>query len=198
MRDVGIFCGTFNPVHWGHLFFAEYGRDEFGLDKVIFVTSPNPPHRRLDLLDAEARHEMVEAACSTNPSFEASRMEIDRQGPSYTVDTLREFRRQFQEGIRLNLLIGQDNLSALHEWHEADVLVTLCRILVAPRHTDVTSADLERELPPGSSCDVIHAPQIPVSGSLIRRRLRAGRSVLYMVTPEVNDLLVSRRHFLED
>lgn len=197
MREIGIFCGTFNPIHWGHLFLAEYARDQYGLEKVMIVTSPAPPHRSHGLLDGELRHEMVTAAVAANPSFEASRIELDRRGPSYTVDTLRAYRQKYGEKVRLNLLIGQDNLPHLKTWHEPEVLLSLARLLVAPRHQDVTRADLEQQLPAGTACDVIQAPRIPVSGSQIRQRLKEGRSVLYMVVPEVYRLLVDRKHYLD-
>ena len=195
MKELGIFCGTFNPVHWGHLFLAEYARDQFQLEKVILVTSPSPPHRFEELLPAEDRFEMVAAAAACNANFEASRLELDRQGPSYTVDTLRYFHSLYGDSVRLNLIIGQDNLHQLKTWKEPDVLLSLCRLLVAPRHAEVKREDMEACLPAGSVCDVVGAPRIPVSGSKVRERIKEGRSVLYMVTQEVDEILRKRHHY---
>lgn len=196
MRELGVFCGTFNPMHWGHLMLAEFARDQFKLEKVIVVTSPNPPHRNDLLLDAELRHEIVEAACRDNPHFFPSRLELDRKGPSYTVDTLRSLAEQEKNSeLRLNLLVGQDNLKYLKDWHESEVLFKLCRILVAPRTSTVTKEDLQSELPDDATFALIDFPQLPVSSSLIRSRLRDGRTVNYLVPPAVNAIIESKSLF---
>lgn len=195
MKELGIFCGTFNPIHWGHLLLAEFARDEFNLEKVIFVTSPSPPHRNDGLLNAEMRHELVTAACKSNADFEPSRIELERTGPSYTVDTLRAFKAQFGDNVRLNLLLGQDNLIGLKDWHEADSLFALCRILVASRQSSVTREILNSLLPANAQFELINFPQVPVSSSMIRQRLREKKSVLFLVTKEVNQLLLSNKHY---
>lgn len=174
---------------------AEYCRDLFQLEKMILVTSPNPPHRSVGLLDGAARHELVEAACRENPNFEASRIELDRQGPSYTVDTLRAFKKQFGDSTRLNLLIGQDNAPHLSSWHDYQDLLKLARLLVAPRNHEVTREEVAAELPSGAEFELARAPLIPVSGSEIRQRLLQGHSVMYMVTPQVNRLVLERGYF---
>lgn len=192
MREIGVFCGTFNPIHWGHLMLAEFARDQFGLEKVIIVTSPNPPHRRQDLLDAELRYELVKVACQDNPYFEASRLELDRGGPSYTVDTLRTIKQQEEGELRLNFLLGQDNLPLIKEWHEASVLFSLCRLLIATRSSAVTREEVSAELPSAATFDLIEFPQVPVSSSNIRTRIRAGKTILYLVPPAVNEIIESR------
>ncbi|MBX9685525.1 MAG: nicotinate-nucleotide adenylyltransferase, partial [Candidatus Obscuribacterales bacterium] len=196
MREIGVFCGTFNPMHWGHLMLAEFARDQHKLEKVIVVTSANPPHRHEDLLDAEQRHLLVEAACRDNPYFQASRIELDRSGPSYTVDTLRKIRHE-QNGneIRLNLIVGQDNLPYLKEWHEAEELFALCRILVATRTSTVSKEEVSKELPEASSFELIDFPKVPVSSSLIRERIRLGKTIMYLVPPQVAKIIEARSFF---
>ena len=196
MREIGVFCGTFNPIHWGHLMLAEFARDQFNLEKVIVITSPNPPHRHQDLLEAETRHELVIAACQTNAYFEPSRLELDRSGPSYTVDTLRAIKER-EEGndFRLNFLVGQDNLLGLKEWHEAAILFTLCRILVATRTSEATREEIKEELPAGAEFELIEFPQLPVSSSLVRTRIRQDKTVLYLVPPAVNEIIEQRELF---
>jgi nicotinate-nucleotide adenylyltransferase len=193
VREIGVFCGTFNPMHWGHLMLAEFARDQFDLEKVIVVTSPNPPHRHQDLLEAELRHELVVAACEENKYFIPSRIELDRSGPSYTVDTLRAIKEQENDDdIRLNLLVGQDNLLGLKEWHEAPALFSLCRILVATRTSTVTRDEVIKEIPAGAAFELIDFPQVPVSSSLIRSRIRAEKTVMYLVPPRVNEIIEQR------
>lgn len=190
-RDIGIFCGTFNPIHWGHLLLADYARDQYDLEKVIIVTSAIPPHRNVDILDASFRHEMVKAACADCEYFEPSSIELEREGPSYTVDTLRHFSREYPDA-RLNLIVGQDNLSQLKTWHQPEVLFSLCRILVASRHSTITEAELTADLPPGTRVSVVDFPNIPVSSSMVRQRVREGRSVRFLVSPSVHQLLIAR------
>jgi nicotinate-nucleotide adenylyltransferase len=133
MNEIGLFCGTFNPIHLGHLLIAECARDQFNLDRVIFVTSPMPPHRSGGLLPGWDRHAMVEAAIAGNKNFEASTAELERSGPSYTIDTVKQIRALHNNDVRINLIIGGDNVPFLKEWHHANELTKLCRLLVAPR-----------------------------------------------------------------
>jgi nicotinate-nucleotide adenylyltransferase len=172
----------------GHLLIAECAREQFALDKVIFIPNGVPPHRQQELLEPHLRLELVRAAIGSNPKFECSRIEIDREGPSYTVDTLREIKMQ-QPNARLNLILGGDNMPYITQWHQADELIKLCRILVAPR-----SAVKSPQVHTGDGKDVayenIEFPEVDISSSSIRQRLREGKSVLYMVPAEVNTLLL--------
>ena len=210
-RQVGLFCGTFNPIHIGHLLIAECARDQFHLDKVVFVTSPSPPHRSDQLLNGKCRHELVEAAISTNKNFEASSIELERSGPSYTVDTAEAMSTILGADTRLNLIIGGDNLSQLTTWHRISDLLALCRILVVPRlryQQEVTdglrmvgersSEEGVEELIqryPHADIQEVDFPGIAISGSRIRERIREGKTVLYMVPPKVNDLLKEKGYY---
>lgn len=147
--EIGLFCGTFNPIHIGHLLIAECARDQFGLSKVLFVTSPTPPHRSTGLLPGEARHRLVEAAITDNPFFEASRLELDRGGTSYTVETVEQVlaaERLKQQVARVNLIIGGDNLPFLKDWHRSSDLLALCRIIVVPRLRYLSEAQADAQL----------------------------------------------------
>ena len=222
MRELGLFCGTFNPIHIGHLLIAEAARDQFALDSVILVTSPRPPHRSSDLLDGEARHMLVSAAVAENKHFTASRIEIDREGKSYTSETVRQiakeaFEKYGDNNWRINLIVGADNVEYLPSWHDAKYLLESCRFLVAPRmlptvdKTDKEDSDSETtdsvlatvskvELPKNltsyaDSFETIEFPYVAISSSAIRARLKAGKSVLYMVPPAVNELLLTRKFY---
>jgi len=200
VKDLGVFCGTFNPIHWGHLLLAECARDQFELYKVLFITSARPPHRHSDLLDAENRHALVEAAVADNPFFEASRLELDRPHLSYTVETLKELKSEYGKDVRLNLIVGGDNVSSLGQWHKAEEIFKLCRILAAPRLMPPTDrgAELVEQnpgAPEGADCQVIDFPPTSVSSSEIRQRVREGKSVLYMVPAAVNAILITEAHY---
>lgn len=197
MQELGLLCGTFNPVHWGHLLLAECARDQFQLEKVLFITNGIPPHRRSELLDAESRHLLVEAAVAGNPNFESCRMELDRPGPSYTVDTLLALRTIYGEGTRLNLIIGADNLPLLDQWHRGSEIPQLCRLLAAPRVIAGGQQPAALNCESADQVEMIDFPLVPISGSVIRERLRKGRSILYMVPPSVNELIMQKGFYRE-
>lgn len=196
MGEIGLFCGTFNPIHIGHLIMAECARDQFALDPVLFVTSPRPPHRSSGLLDAETRHELVVAAVADNHFFQASRLEIDRAGPSYTADTIEEI-RSIYDGARVNLILGEDNLPYLTQWHRAEEIIRKCRLVVARRDFPSPNPKYESQRPAeagmaGADLQYLDFPLVPISASTIRERLFARKSVRYMVSPAVHKLIEER------
>lgn len=134
-RRIGVYGGTFDPIHQTHLDIAQAALIQAGLDRVLFVVSATPPHKRhLVHVSAEDRFALVQAALTRlgEPGFEASRIEIDRGGPSYTVDTLRALRAAHPDA-ELSLIIGADALVDLPRWHDPEGILTLAHLLVAPR-----------------------------------------------------------------
>lgn len=212
-RQVGIFGGTFNPIHHGHLLIAEFAREQFNLEKVIFVTSGTPPHRDDDLLEQESRHKLVLAAVSTNKYFEASDVEIKRTGLSYTADTMAHFHSVLGSGVKLNFIIGGDNFVQIGSWHKVEELIKACRILVAPRleyqteqtnplvrkmeRTDSNPDPAKYKMPENADWALIDFPGVAISSSGIRERLKDGKSVRYMVPREVNEMLMSEGYYTE-
>ncbi len=164
MNEIGLFCGTFNPIHLGHLLIAECARDQFALSKVLFVTSPTPPHRSTGLLPGEQRHQLVQAAIQGNTRFEASRLELDRGGTSYTVDTVEQVLAAHSEPTRVNLIIGGDNLPFLKDWHRSQELLTLCRLIVVPRLRYLSEAQAEAQVDHGLSSQNRNQNQSQTSG----------------------------------
>jgi nicotinate-nucleotide adenylyltransferase len=207
VRKIGLFCGTFNPIHSGHLLIAESARDQFNLDRVYFITSPNPPHRQDQaLLDARARHTMVAAAVADNAKFEASTAEIDRAGLSYTIDTVEHFQNLHPEA-KISLIIGGDNVKYLKDWHRAEELFQKCHFLVAPRLISFARQESSSESSmktlvkketvefTGTCISVIDFPGIAISASYIRGRLKHKQTVLYMVPPAVNKILLDHQYY---
>lgn len=164
MNEIGLFCGTFNPIHLGHLLIAECARDQFALSKVLFVTSPTPPHRSTGLLPGEQRHQLVQAAIQGNGRFEASRLELDRGGTSYTVDTVEQVLAAHSEPTRVNLIIGGDNLPFLKDWHRSQELLTLCRLIVVPRLRYLSEAQAEAQVDQGQTGQNRNQNQSQTSG----------------------------------
>lgn len=175
--------GTFDPVHYGHLVAAEEAREMFELDRVTFIPCRQSPLKRESpVATAEHRYAMLVAATCTNPRFDALRIELERAGPSYTLDTLFQLRAD-HPSTELFFITGADAVRDLRAWHEPEQLVRLCRFIAVAR-PGYDLAGLERELGTlARSVSAIEATGVDVSSSGIRERISQGRSIRYL-TPE--------------
>jgi nicotinate-nucleotide adenylyltransferase len=185
--SVGILGGTFDPVHNGHLAIAEEARETLGLERVLFVPAASPPHKPGRPVSAPGdRLAMVRLAVAGNPAFEASNVEILRGGTSYTVDTLEELRAGGLEAPWL--ILSSEALALLPTWHEPHRVLELARLAVVPRGGfEPLGPDWVEARFPGAA-DRVHflsGPLLPISGSVVRRRAHAGRSVRYLVPDTV-------------
>ncbi|MBM4461978.1 MAG: nicotinate-nucleotide adenylyltransferase [Chloroflexi bacterium] len=185
----GVFGGTFDPIHRGHLVVAEEIRDELGLTEVFFVPTGQPwlkSHRAIS--PAQQRLEMVRLATRANPHFKVSTIEIDRSGPSYTVDTMKMLRQQAGDEAELWFFLGSDVLAELPKWREPQRLIQLCRLaaFARPGFPLPRLEGLEVAIP-GLSQRVtfVEVSQIDISGTDIRRRLAQGASIHNLVTEAV-------------
>ncbi len=201
---IGVYGGKFDPIHIGHLICAEWTRERFGLDKVLFVTSANPPHKKTGVLDARVRHEMVKAGVAPNCYFEACDIELQRTGPSFTVDTLKELARRYGDSAELFLMVSAEYLEPNHpwridKWKGADEIFAMATILVFPR--DVSGLpqieEWKKNITGGARIEALACPSPPVSSSLIRERIGKGLSVWYMVTTEVWRIIRDRKHYAD-
>ncbi|CAN5528907.1 nicotinate (nicotinamide) nucleotide adenylyltransferase [soil metagenome] len=183
----GIFGGTFDPIHVAHLAVAEAARDELGLASVTFIPAGRPPHKDDRVISPAAhRFAMVEAAIAGNPAFGVSRMEIDRAGPSWTVDTLAALRPV--DPTPLALIIAMDSFLDLPSWHEPSRVLELATLVVAPRDgvPDAPADFLERHLPGAvGRVMLLDGPRLRLSASELRGRAAAGRSLRYLVPDAV-------------
>lgn len=190
MRRVGILGGTFDPVHYGHLVIAEEVYAALKLAEMVFVPSGQPPHKLNEVITAaEHRLTMLELAIASNPHFSISLVELDRPGPSYTVDTLRLLRKQWGEQTAIYFLIGWDSLEELLTWHDAVGMLQQLHYLVAVRRPGYNEAGeyrdwLESRLPGiKQRLLVVEAPQLDISSTDLRLRVAEGRPIKYQ-TPE--------------
>ena len=189
---VGVLGGTFDPVHWGHLLLAEQARDQLRLDRVLFVPA-GLPWRKLDrpISPVWQRVEMVRLALEGSP-FELSLLEAERPGPSYTVDTLEQLRAMLP-GAELYFIMGHDALLDLPNWHRPADIVALACLAVArrpDRSGEEALAEVSRRLPSARERVVwLEMPLLGISGSDIRRRVREGRSIRYLVPAAVEDYI---------
>lgn len=172
MTRIGILGGTFNPVHNGHLLMAELARDKMNLDLVIFMPAACSPHKlNQSMADGKDRYAMVKSAIKSNPRFTVSRMELDRGGPSYTVDTLKALRGEHPKA-KLFWIIGDDNCAGLETWKDFHTVIQLAAFIVISRNWfNISSTD-------------------------IRERVKRGRSIQYLTPDTVIRYIKQRRLYV--
>ncbi|KAA6339279.1 Nicotinate-nucleotide adenylyltransferase [termite gut metagenome] len=177
----GIFCGSFNPIHIGHLALANYLCEYAELDEVWFVISPqNPLKQQSDLLEDNIRMELVKAAIGEYPRFYASDFEFGLPSPSYTVHTLDKLKETYPQRT-FYLIIGSDNWSIFDKWKEPERIIAENQILVYPR--PYYPIDNAKPLP--TTVQVVNAPLLDVSSTFIREALAEGKDIRYFLHPEV-------------
>lgn len=196
MAAIGIMGGTFDPIHLGHLVVAERAREELALDEILFIPCGVPAlPKPYPVTPGEHRYAMAVLATAGHPQFRVSRLEIDRAGPSYTVDTLRTLRAQRGEREAFFFITGADAILQLEAWHDPEALLCLCRFVAVPR-PGYDLSRLTEALPPPYSEAVIQlpGPTLDISATDLRARVQAGRSIRYLV-PEAVEVYL-RKHGL--
>lgn len=187
----GLIGGTFDPVHIAHLIIAEAALETLSLREVVFVPAAKPPHKGgISVTRVEDRMEMVRLAIEGNPGLTLSDIEARRRTPSYTIDTIREFRSSLGAGEEIYFIIGADSLVEFFTWKEPERLLESCTFVVVPRPgVSMDDADpriLEKAL-------VLDAPRLEIASRDIRERVRSGRTIRYLVPAEVESY-IDRKH----
>jgi nicotinate-nucleotide adenylyltransferase len=185
---IGVFGGTFDPPHVGHLILAEECRTQLNLDKLLWVVTDNPPHKRFSIVSPiETRVNLVLKSIDGNPAFELSRVDIDRPGPHYAFDTMTILKTQYT-GSQIFYLMGGDSLHDLPTWHKAQDFVNLCDGFgVMRRHADQVDLEtLECQLP-GLKAKVliVEAPILEIASHQIRQRIHEGQGYRYYLREAV-------------
>jgi nicotinate-nucleotide adenylyltransferase len=192
-RRLGVLGGTFNPPHLGHLALARCALDQLGLERVLLVPSCVPPHKQAEAdPGAEHRLRMCELAVAGASGLEACPLEVQRGGPSYTVDTLLALRSLYPDAS-LTLILGSDIARTLPSWHRPDEVVALARIAVAAREGDEVQGDAAVECPGDAALAPamlagavrLELPVLPISSSLVRARVAGGEPLDGLVPPAV-------------
>ena len=191
MASIGLMGGTFDPIHYGHLILAEQAWEKFGLDKVLFVTAANPPHKTNQAVtDAKHRYKMTCLAVECNEHFAASTIELDREGRSYTIDTIKEIIRLYGDTTRVYLLVGADEARNFMSWRDPYGIAQLATVVVANRPGMPVSESLAM-LPKDFAEKVVplEMPGVDISSTDLRERIRKGRSVRYLMPDSVEKYL---------
>lgn len=192
-KRIGIMGGTFNPIHYGHLVTAQEAFVQFKLDEVIFMPSGHPPHKRnREILPPEERYLMTIIATASNPHFSVSRLEVERKGPSYAIDTVRELKKLYGAETEILFITGADAVWEILTWKNPEELAELCSFIAATRpgyclekfkklHVlpeDKLSKDKPRVF-------IVEVPALAISSTDIRRRIREGEPIRYLLPEEV-------------
>jgi nicotinate-nucleotide adenylyltransferase len=209
---IGIFGGTFNPIHYGHLRVAEEVRDKVNLDKILFVPAGNPPLKTEDIADTEYRYEMAKLAVADNRFFELSDIEYRLTGKSYTVNTIEELRRAHPES-EFFLILGIDAFLDMPNWWLPDVLITLTNFIVISR-PGFRFADIEKssylnvegvtlremdnattekyisKLKSDRDAILLNLTQIDISSTEIRSLIKQNKSIKYLLPPEIQSYII--------
>lgn len=201
MKKIGIMGGTFNPIHYGHLILAESAYEQLGLDKVLFMPSKNPPHKIIPgNITQEQRVEMISLSIKDNPHFELSMLELNREGITYTADTL-TFLTEENQDTEYFFILGGDSLKQLHTWSRPELVCKMCTIVAAERD-DMDKEQLQGQidkLKERYKARIILTDMlaIRISSSDIRARAAAGRTIKYYLPETVEKYIIENMLYKE-
>jgi nicotinate-nucleotide adenylyltransferase len=193
---IGVLGGTFDPPHNGHLVIAQAALTQLKLDRVLFAPTSQPPHKLGNhITSIEHRLEMVRLAIAPHPQFALSRIDYDRAGPTYTVDTMRLLREQLGNAVDLYFIMGMDSLANILTWRAPDRLIQLCRLAVFNRPGfSVNMDELEMKLPGlRERIVILPARALDIAASELQRRVRAGESIANLVPDTVAGYIAEKR-----
>lgn len=197
---IGIFGGTFDPPHLGHLILACEVYVQLNLDRLLWMLTPDPPHKELLKISAlKHRKEMVRLAIEDNDNFELSLVEAERPGPHYSVDTVKIIRERNLDA-EIIYLMGGDSLRNLHTWHRPVDFIAACDEIGVMRRPDaeIDSLSLANTLSGlKSKLRIVNAPKLEISSRDIRHRIRAGFPIRYYLLREVNEYILGEKLYIE-
>jgi nicotinate-nucleotide adenylyltransferase len=197
MRRIGLFGGSFNPVHVAHLILAEQAREKAELEQVRFIPARQPPHKPdMPLAADEDRVQMLRLATAGNPDFSVETLELEREGPSYTLRTVQELKRRLPAEVELCLMLGGDSVEDLPNWWRAGELVEAVSVVPMhrPGHTLGETGELERAFGAEKADHILESaidtPLLQISATNIRRRIERGDSIRYLVPEPVRQYIL--------
>ena len=198
-KRIGIFGGSFNPIHIGHLVIAEAAWQEFQLSQVIFIPSGDTPNKDMHHIDKHLRYTMVEKAIEGNPHFHISPIERDRQGPSYTVDTIRLLQKQYGDAYEFYFICGTDAVADLPTWKYNKELLESCHFICASRPGNEEKIEQSIDYFGTLGQKKIHflrTPELAISSTILRNRIGKNKSVRYFI-PEAVIQYIQEHHLYE-
>ena len=194
-KRIAVMGGTFNPIHYAHLISAEQVRTGLDYDKILFIPSARPPHKVADanIIEPEHRYKMVLLAITENPHFEVSRIELERAGPSYTIETLKALKELYGETTELAWIIGADSLIEYKVWRDFDEVLAQCVMIATTRpNYDLNRVPLEIR----KRVTTFPITGVDISATTIRERVRKGLSIRYLVPEGVQTYIDRHQLYL--
>ncbi|MBY0358519.1 MAG: nicotinate (nicotinamide) nucleotide adenylyltransferase [Candidatus Obscuribacterales bacterium] len=208
MARIGVFGGTFNPFHLAELNLGRTVVKQFPLDKLLYIPNGEPPHKKTGVLDKELRYEMVVAGLVGESKLEASRIEIDRPGTTWTIDTLRELKKLYGDQTQLDFIMGADNVPKFANYYLSGDFFKLCNLLIGPRLVDksVTDSDIiakptrewVQKLLPTANFELIDIEPSSQSSTEIRDKISRGESIAHLVAPAVLKIIETKGHYKKE
>jgi nicotinate-nucleotide adenylyltransferase len=201
MRRIGIMGGTFNPIHMAHLILAEGAYEQLQLDEVIFMPSKTPPHKLGEVI-AENSHRvhMIKLAIQDNPHFRLSTMELEREGITYTVDTLRELKNMYPDDLFF-FILGGDSLLSFEKWREPREILGLAHVVATGRDNLAKQVILDKinylQVTMNGCIHYLQVPNMDLSSSYIRKLRNLNKSITYYVPKEVESYIVDEKLYLD-
>lgn len=201
MRRIGIMGGTFNPIHMAHLILAERAYEQLQLDEVIFMPSKKPPHKLEEVIVEDSyRAHMVKLAIQDNPHFRISTLELEREGITYTVDTLRELKIMYPDDLFF-FIIGGDSLLSFEQWKEPKEILGLTHVVATGRDSLSEKVILDKinylQVTMNGSIHYLQIPNMDLSSSYIRKLRNLNKSIKYYVPNEVESYILEEKLYLE-
>ena len=196
MKKIGIMGGTFDPIHVGHLMIAEAVWDEYKLEKVLFIPSANPPHKHDVMTSARHCFNMTLLATCSNPHFEVSSIEMDRTGPSYTIDTIKALKKIYGDDTDFYFIIGADCIHELPSWHKIDELLKICKFIATKRPSYKLDLSIIAKEFSDYNIQLLETPELEISSTDIRQRIKKGYSIQYITTEQVQQYIRKEELYL--
>ena len=193
-KSFAIMGGTFDPIHYGHLATAEAVRYHFQVDRVLFVPTGRPVHKdQTKVTNNQRRYDMTVLATQSNPNFQVSRIEIDRPGPTYTIDTIKELKNICGEDVRFYFIMGADGIHDIFTWKNYEELLRTCEFIAVTR-PGYRKENLVREIQDlmkefGGTIHFMEVPALDISSSDIRNKIRQGIPVKYLLPESVEEYI---------
>lgn len=201
-NKIGIMGGTFDPIHFGHLFIAQTALDKLQLNKIIFIPTGKPPHKEINnITSSEKRLEMLRLAIKNNDEFEISSIEVEKKVTSYTIDTIKVLKENYGENMEFYFITGADTFSSLESWKNYKELLSLVKFVIMNRtiiHDELLDKKIElfsREY--GASITKIEIPTLDISSTDIRKRIKEGNSIKYLLPETIENYILKNRLYLK-